>query len=617
MVKRYHDDASYATIPSGNSSCEQLAEEYEVSSLAENEEEDIVLWKRSWFDVLMEGPRKPVEPRVSYLFGEDIQRLPTKLNEHLPKRTKQVLYWVLIGAWALLFYVLAKQSVLATDIRVDGEPAKLIHCGSSIYPVWAGRNDACGIDGRRCKHEIGEKMRFKCLADCVKESWTYSEASVGAYDSIYRPYVIGDGIYRADSSVCGAAAHAGVISNSMGGEVVIEFLGTQDRFNKSTGKYGIESIEFDSAFPESFQFVTTGANKDSKGTKDYRWLIIWLNVGISLVFGYFVTSAAGFYWAIVVCGFWTVCLASNPPVEGANGELDNALVIAELVSVSFRRFLPGMLGCFVIYKVAARPQLVNLDANLSRSVMWLSGFWIGILENYVFAYLPIDRLTVHDLNSQPGAWLTLVIVIGSILAIAVGQAFVIWRMGKFRPYITFYLGAIGLLAILAMIPNQTLRVHHYILALVLLPGTGFKTTPSLFYQGILVGLYVAGVSRWGFDSVIQTYDQLRRGAPSLLSGAPQFVPLDFKAGGQVIRWNGTGSVDMPGYSLVVNDVEQYRGTNASFSLAEWISAEGLAKVKKFYVRVAYAGEVVTGDYTRAGVIDLISSKWTNPKPGVV
>ncbi|ERF70440.1 hypothetical protein EPUS_04718 [Endocarpon pusillum Z07020] len=62
---------------------------------------------------------------------------------------------------------------------------------------------------------------------------------------------------------------------------------------------------------------------------------------------------------------------------------------------------------------------------------------------------------------------------------------------------------IGIL-LLSAIPGLKLRIHHYILALLLLPGTSLQTRPSLLYQGLLVGLFINGIARWDFASILQT-----------------------------------------------------------------------------------------------------------------
>ena len=58
--------------------------------------------------------------------------------------------------------------------------------------------------------------------------------------------------------------------------------------------------------------------------------------------------------------------------------------------------------------------------------------------------------------------------------------------------------------ILALLPGYSLRIHHYILALVILPGTAFPTRLSAIYQGLMLGLLLNGIAAFGWDPVVQT-----------------------------------------------------------------------------------------------------------------
>lgn len=517
-----------------------------------------------------------------------------------------------------MFYAFASHSVLATP-RIDGEEVELIRCQANNR-LWSGKNQACGLNGESClAAKAGETFKFKCPSDCGKESWTYSKTPVGTEESIYRSFVIGgNNSYRADSFVCGAAVHHGAVSPLSGGCGMIRFTGPKTGFISET-KGGIESIGFDTEFPASYEFVDMSGTA-ANGCKDLRIPIEAINITLGFIYAYFVSDPALFLFPLCIAGFWNVILASNPPLAGGTDLAD-----AELISLGFRRLLPCLLGVFLIYKFSTYPQLKNVEANLTRAVAWNLMFWVGIMENYVFGALPLDRLTVSDLNAQPGAWMALTILVSIIVAIALGQAYIIWRAGKFIPYIKLYLGMIAGLAVLAMVPNQTLRIHHYILALLLLPGTGFPNTPSMLYQGILVGLFIAGIARWDFDSILQTYDQLRRGAPSLRGGLPTFLePLISEVDGYILQWStldAAAPADLlpawDGFSLIIDDVERYRGPETSFNLTDWALSTGM-DIAKAYIRLAYTlvrDRGQTGDYTRAAVAALANRTWTPPPPG--
>ena len=66
-----------------------------------------------------------------------------------------------------------------------------------------------------------------------------------------------------------------------------------------------------------------------------------------------------------------------------------------------------------------------------------------------------------------------------------------------------YLPLVPILVILAVIPDYTLRLHHYLLALALFPVMSLSNRVSLFGQAFALGLLLDGVGRWGWDSILQ------------------------------------------------------------------------------------------------------------------
>ncbi|ODQ64530.1 hypothetical protein NADFUDRAFT_14095, partial [Nadsonia fulvescens var. elongata DSM 6958] len=462
-----------------------------------------------------------------------LQFLPSKLNSQLPPILLKSGLATFLILWIFLFYQLLSNSLLE-PANVNGQSVQLVGCGQ-VDDVWKGINQACGVDGKICEPFDDRTFLFKCPAGCAKGSWTYSAKPVGNFSSIYRPYVIGgDNKYRADSSICGAGVHQGVISNRKGGCARIRFKGFNPAgFRGYKGKGGVESIGFDSFFSASFSFDSYLIREKEwvDGCSDLRFFIIGVNIVLSLVFGYFVVSPQFFFWTLTFMGFWMVVFVSDPPVnlEGSSPE-----IWSKMISLGFRRLLPTTITSYVIYHFCVSRTLENLDASLSRSLLWVGGFWLGLLENYTFESLPIDRLIISDINKQPGGWAAVIFLLILVIVASLNQAYTMWYSGKLKSYLILYGCLAGGVFILTLIPGQTLRVHHYVIALVLLPGTSFQTTPSLLYQGILVGLFIFGVARWDFDSILQTTDELRRGDSSLLSGIPSFISFNATSG--AILW---------------------------------------------------------------------------------
>ncbi|KAI0588180.1 Lccl domain-containing protein [Pyrenophora tritici-repentis] len=238
----------------------------------------------------------------------------------------------------------------------------------------------------------------------------------------------------------------------------------------------------------------------------------------------------------------------------------NVTVLPDHLSMFAKGLLPALFVAVVLYPTIIRRTLSGLTAQFEKALFWLGGFWIGALSNYTFEWIPISRLTAHDLEQQPGAKVALAIIILILVVIIVGQVYYFWLEGRLVRYLGLYgLFLLGIIVSVTL-PGVNLRIHHYILALLLLPGTSLQTRPSLLYQGILLGLFVNGIARWDFDSILQTSTALREDArfnsvvpkipePSIQLGAETLVAT-FTYGNPVTK------VDV--ISVMVNDVERGR-----------------------------------------------------------
>lgn len=152
------------------------------------------------------------------------------------------------------------------------------------------------------------------------------------------------------------------------------------------------------------------------------------------------------------------------------------------------------------------------------------------------------------------------------------------------------------------LPALELRIHHYILALLLLPGTSLQTRPSLLYQGLLLGLFTNGVARWGYASILETSFQLR-GDALLGSVVPEILPPNVTEGGIGFRWKEPVS-GWEGVSVLVNDVERFRSTGRDGEREFMWTRQAVDRPEYFrfgFVRYFAFGGVVYGDYTMPGV----------------
>ena len=426
---------------------------------------------------------------------------------------------------------------------------------------------------------------------------------------MYRPLVVGgpkvddDGvsrsIYRGDSFVCTSAVHAGFISNRMGGCGAMSLLGRESDY-PSTSQHGISSIGFDSYFPQSFTFLE-GSQAECR---DLRWPLLAVSLFFTITLSLFTTEPAVFFFPTFIGLFLHVGLVSDPP------ELAD---YHELVSMVVRRFLPSAFVVFVVYNYCVRRTLKDLEAQVEKTIFWLGGIWIGALNNYTFDKIPIQRLTPHDLK-QPGAVPALIIIIIVLIFIALGQAHCLRIEGRLPKFLALYV-AIGLtLGLLGAVPSMNLRIHHYILGLLLVPGTSMQTRPSMLFQGLLVGLFINGIARWGYDSLLQTPAQLFTGdqmgtplpkiqSPIVNAGSPANITF---------FWEKIPP-DWDGMSVLVNDVERYRGY-IDRGEAETFTWERQVEGLPEYFRFAFMAGNEVGDFTKAGTW-LADGEWRHMDSG--
>jgi hypothetical protein len=559
------------------------------------------------FAAWSKGPNPPQIQSIEPFFPF-IQEAPLKLvDRFLPtKKHKAAALAVFYGAWILTFTLILHYSSQSGNIEGYGQPSP-IWCGASF---WNGGN-GCELDGNKCRPFDNAIFAFSCPADCARLK-IQAPYAVGDQEVVYESLVIGgaeetslgenakDPIYRADSFICQSAVHAGVVSNKEGGCGVVAFKGKQSHF-PAVDRNGIQSIGFDAEFPKSFTFVS-GISSEC-GYSDPRWPLLGVTVTFTSLLSLFTSSPAVFFPSIFTMLFFHVGIVSDPP---------NISDYPSLTSLIVGRFLPAAFVGYVIYRFCVKRQLAGLTAQFEKTILWLGGAWVGSLNNYTFDHIPISRLTPHDIKAQPGAVLALILIILVIFVAALGQIWYLRLEGRFLRYLVVYAIMGAFLIVCVIIPQLNLRIHHYVLALLLLPGTAIQTRPSLLYQGILVGLFINGVARWGFDSILQTSGALFTGGPtdSLL---PNITEVVIGAANITFEW-ALPPAPYDGVSILVNDVERHR----------WYYGEGDPVYtravgrdhlgSKEYIRFGYMIGSSTADYTKAGIWKA-AGNWTVMPPG--
>jgi hypothetical protein len=451
---------------------------------------------------------------------------------------------------------------------------------------------------------------FRCPAYC-RDVHVLNPYVIGAEEINYRSLVIGGptnasarftNLYRGDSFICAAAIHAGVIDDHYGGCGTVSLIGNQKDFLGSE-RNGISSVGFYSSFPLSFTFDPK-STMTSGQCKDPRWRALGTSVLFTSILSICTTSSALFFGGVFSSVFFQTALASDPPYYPTYDGV---------ISSAVGRFLPAAFVAVFIYHYVVRSTLRGLKAQFEKTVLWLGSCWMGAVGNNAFDKIPISRLTPHDLKQQPGAITALIIIVLVVVVIALVQVWAFRIEGRLSRYLTIYAIMAASILILLAVPRLRLRIHHYILALLLLPGTTIQTRPSLLYQGFLVGLFINGIARWGFDSVLQTDTDLRTDAQlgSLLPKVP--VPT---VTGNNITFSLNLDDGYDGISMLVNDVERLRKFNEHNPTFTWSRAEGdgVEYFRFGFVKYARLGGVLLQDYTKAGVW-AADGHWTQMQPG--
>ncbi|RLV95956.1 Uncharacterized protein JA1_000590 [Spathaspora sp. JA1] len=604
---------------------------------------------------IWDGPANPVDepaPPITSLLV--VEEFPGKLQKK---------YTFNIRVCALIFYLTFWVGMFYSTITPYlNTPPYLTNSNVSIIPLsctsssvfWKGKNGACGLDGEFCPEFSSEEVVFRCPALCDR-AWTYSLLPIGDQRIKHRGYFIGGGRvnepdsdqltnpYRADSYPCGSAVHAGIISPFFGGCARVSYKSQEQAFFKSEpGYYGVDdSIEFGSFFKFSFYFkrLMSGVVDGSfQHCYDPRLYILVMNfiMGLPVVY---LASGAVTYWTISTVGFWTHCLATDPPVTVDPNDPET---LSYLISVSLERFLPTCFILYVLWHFSVKRTLSTTESKpspLTRVLLWYPLFWIGLLNNMTFDRLPVDRLTWSDLQEQSGSILALAFIVSCISLGTVIQAYKIWLSGRFKKYLLIYSMFIFGLLVLAQLPGLSLRIHHYILAMVLIPGCSTRGRTAYMFQGILLGLFLSGAARWGLAAIAETVISLKRDDPRGTLIPPEFLGFNNVTG--VLNWKSSipDEFNSPSnlyekfssVSLLVNDIEQYVGNQTdsvnlrqlfenSTSLTKQIAKavrEGIKDTSgniMIYLRIGrkIPNTQVYSDFSNAGILKWPSGEFTLP-----
>ncbi|KAJ7932542.1 hypothetical protein B0H13DRAFT_2227707 [Mycena leptocephala] len=407
---------------------------------------------------------------------------------------------------------------------------------------WLAEN-GCGLDGQSCAPFNDSSLDFRCPAQCEGVILANPRA-VGDEKTAFIPLIVGGGdanrTYRGDSFICAAAIQSGLVSNSKGGCGTLDLIGNFTDFLPTSG-HGLSSIGFPTVFPLAFRFRDSTSLRHCEDIRDPA--LAFNALITAFLFLLLRPKPIVLFWCLVCIGYWHIILFSQP--RGPPPPLDTA----------FGTFLPALFIAYAFWRLAFR--------------FCLPAFRKAPIEACVL--LPLQRLTASDLTKRSGAITTLVIIVLIIAAVALNQLRVFRKTGWLPYYLGWYaLGGLVVI-VLSQLPGLSLRIHHYILAIILMPGTGLPTRVSAICQGYLLGLFLNGAAAYGFDSMLQTVADLQQDAtlgtdlPTFLTNSTTYNS-SIALVNQVLLWEAPPA-GWDGFSLLVDDVERYVGAALNFSLA--------------------------------------------------
>ncbi|WFC99595.1 hypothetical protein MYAM1_002340 [Malassezia yamatoensis] len=506
-------------------------------------------------------------------------------------------------AWLFSFAVLVSRAWF--EAKVDTSHGwttpQYMDCTSTYWL----RNAGCGLDGAKCAPFASSPQAFRCPSGCAQTT-LLNPRTVGDTQLNYVPLIVGGGPlnatastpYRADSFVCAAAQHAGVLGPE-GGCASLQLVGPFSNYTNST-QNGLQSFSFPTTFPVSYQFSSV----PSKNCKDTRWKLYVLDTIFSAVIGLIVRPEPLFLlFILAIVGFWHVNLVSElrefpPPVGEAAGD-----------------FGPHLFVTYAAWRIALRyvwPAFAQLPLEFGIGTLGL--WWIGVLLDVVFANVPLQRLEGSDILQQQGALASLIIIILVVACLGVNQVRVIRKAGYLPKYLSLYVIAGIALGLCTAVPGEGVRLHHYVIGIALLPACGFPTRISLLSSALLFGMYTNGVARWGFAGLIQDVNVIQGDAAGS-SSLPEFANPAMN--GSVLSWNPIPSALLSTYDsfvLLVDDVVQFQGSGTQYdlrSLYHQYNSSGSTESQllsydalftditnlNHYIRLAYASAGESADFT--------------------
>ncbi|KAI8904646.1 hypothetical protein DFJ77DRAFT_480359 [Powellomyces hirtus] len=515
-------------------------------------------------------PVQPLPKLERPIFPTGSQAL-TGLLRHVPRKFRWCSRWLYVAVWVIVAGLLITfNNYKATT--VEGTPT-YIGCTDQL---WSWRVENCGLNGTYCSPFANQSFVIRCPTECLAVRNQNRRWLESTQQGFLTSWVVGSGSYRADSWLCPSAIHAGVVSEHWGGCAAIDIIGAADSFSGSSAN-GIDSMNFDSWFPKSYRIRSV----ESKYCTDFSWGILPVAVLFIALFPLLWPSRGAFVFALVTSGFWYGVFIAIP----VHGE--------SWTSGAFGNYFVTLAFTYYLYKLFIKP------AMLSPGRFPIETFFLTIVPFYFALHMEILTAPMSNFGltsrafREPTTLITFAIGVPIVVGVCCVQLWLFRRHGLLLKYLLCYGLAIIVYFVLPLLIGLSMHLHHYTLGIILLPLTRLQNRASLLAQGFLIGLVVQGISRWGAASPFDTAFQNQAGDENVSIPRPEFAisPTALATNGTVTWQYGPDSgasipagLPYDAFSLVLNDMEVYRGPTPVFDIAQ-VQTDPL-KTRPYYVRVA-------------------------------
>lgn len=328
----------------------------------------------------------------------------------------------------------------------------------------------CAASATDCPACLGERQAtIRCPPRC-SDSW--DDAQVYA--------VFGsNNTYQGNSKLCRAALHAGAVGATGGCASVI--IGGKILTSNGSIANGVQSFAA-GFYPFSFSFFASS----HMFCGSLQWpLLGWIIActAMGLAFLPLIT-----WWCCLVIHSFLYCIFT------ARGESPTDMVLS-----AFTRglLLAALARC--LWTAVVSPAVTPY--NHSRLFLTLySGALLSTLHfNFLTAILPDIAFDGSAANTSPAA-ITLLVIVGIVLFGAIAHhVYLVSKLPSRGTYALRYAllatAAASLSGLLA--GHASLHLHHYLLALALVPLTRFPGRVSLITQALLLGLLIQGLAFFG------------------------------------------------------------------------------------------------------------------------